>query len=52
MHPQTLILEGERREVTAPQQLHEQGMNIIWDKVNQLPEDLGRIVLALIWGAS
>lgn len=43
------MLEVERQEATTPQQLYEQGMKIIWDKVNQLPEGQGKVVLAQIW---
>jgi hypothetical protein len=44
-----LTLDVERLEDITPQQLYQEGMENIWDKVNQLPEGQDKVTLSQLW---
>lgn len=46
---QTLMPEVDRQETLTPQQLYQQSMKHIWDKVSRLPEGQDKVVMSQIW---
>lgn len=44
-----VLANVESLETTTPQQLYEEGMENVWNKVNQLPEGQDKVALSQIW---